>query len=121
MRKELGLSFDAVVAIHVARVNSMKDHESFLAAMAEVPNVEGLLAGAGTESLSVPTNAKALGLRRDVNRLYAAADVVVSTSVYAEGFSNIIAEGMSCGLVPFTTDAGDARLIVGDVGRIILT
>jgi len=119
VRSELGISNDAVVAIHVARVNPMKDHAVFLKAVASLPDIRGLLVGAGTESLPLPNNVRALGLRRDVERLYACADLVVSTSAYAEGFSNVISEGMSAGLVPIATDVGDARTIIGDTGHII--
>ena len=52
-------------------------------------------------------------------RLYAAADVVASTSAFGEGFSNAIAEGMSAGLIPVATDVGDARRIVGDTGFVV--
>jgi glycosyltransferase involved in cell wall biosynthesis len=52
-------------------------------------------------------------------RLYAAADIVVSTSAFGEGFSNAIAEGMSAGLLPIATDVGDARRIIADTGRVV--
>lgn len=119
LRAELALPDDAVVAIHVARLNPMKDHASFLKAMQALPHLRGLLVGAGTESLDLPGNLRALGLRTDVARLYRCADIVVSSSAFAEGFSNVLAEGMSSGLVPVATDVGDARLIVGDTGRVV--
>lgn len=119
VRAELGMADDAVVAIHVARVDPMKDHAMFLQAMQSLPNVRALLVGAGTGSLPLPGNVQALGLRRDVDRLYASADLVVSSSAFAEGFSNAIAEGMSAGLVPIATDVGDSRIIVGPVGRMV--
>jgi glycosyltransferase involved in cell wall biosynthesis len=116
IRSGLGLREDAVVAIHVARVDPMKDHQTFLAAMATIPQVQGLMVGMDTDKLDAPSNVRALGIRTDVDRLYSAADVVVSSSAYGEGFSNVLAEGMSTGLVPMTTDTGDAQLIVGDTG-----
>ncbi len=119
LRSELGILGDEVVAIHVARVNSMKDHATLLAVIAKTPQIQWLLVGTGTGALSLPANARALGIRRDVERLYACADMVVSTSAFAEGFSNVIAEGMSTGLIPIATDVGDARLIVGDTGKIL--
>ena len=97
----------------------MKDHATFLKAMWALPAMRGLLVGAGTETLDLPDNVRALGLRTDVARLYRCADLVVSSSAFAEGFSNILAEGMSSGLVPVATDVGDARLIVGAVGEIV--
>ncbi len=116
LRRQLGIADDAVVTIHVARVDPMKDHRTFLDAMALLPTMHGLIVGLGTENLQTPPNVTAFGVRGDVDRLYAAADVVVSTSVFAEGFSNVLAEGMSAGLVPITTNIGDARLIIGEVG-----
>ncbi len=119
VRAELKIAPDAVLVIHVARVHSMKDHETFLAAMAAIPRIEAVMVGSGTERLRVPANVRALGLRRDVARIYAAGDIVVSTSAFGEGFSNAIAEGMSAGLVPIATDIGDARRIVHDTGAIV--
>jgi glycosyltransferase involved in cell wall biosynthesis len=119
VRAELGIPDHPLVALHVARVDAMKDHATFLAGMAEHPRLYGLLVGAGTEKLSVPNNVRALGLRRDVDRLYASADIVVSTSAFGEGFSNVLAEGMSAGLVPIATDVGDAQSIVGETGYLI--
>ncbi len=118
LRFEFGVPDDAVLAIHVARLNPMKDHASFLAAMQKLPQLYGLLVGAGTQTLDLPDNVTALGLRDDVARLYRCADIVVSSSAFAEGFSNVLAEGMSSGLVPVATDVGDARLIVGDTGQV---
>ena len=118
-RAELGIDPDACIAIHVARVDPMKDHSTCLAALAAVPKVTGLLVGTGTEDLPLPANVRGLGRREDVARLYAASDIALSTSAFGEGFSNALAEGMSSGLVPVTTDAGDARLIVGDTGTVV--
>jgi glycosyltransferase involved in cell wall biosynthesis len=120
VRVELGIPESALVAIHLARVDPMKDHTGFLAAMDRLPAVVGIMAGAGTQDLPARRNVYALGLRRDTNDLLAAADIVVSTSAFGEGFSNVIAEGMSSGLVPVATDVGDARLIVGETGRVVM-
>jgi hypothetical protein len=50
-RSELGIPEHATVLAHVARVDPMKDHGSFLAAMKELPELSALLVGAGTENL----------------------------------------------------------------------
>jgi glycosyltransferase involved in cell wall biosynthesis len=119
VRAELGLG-DKVVVVHVARVDPMKDHATFLAAMARLPDIFGLLIGAGTEALACPPNVRALGVQSNTERYYAAADVVASSSAFGEGFSNALAEGMSAGLVPVTTNVGDAARIVGPIGIVVV-
>jgi glycosyltransferase involved in cell wall biosynthesis len=120
VRRELGIAEDRLVLAHVARVDPMKDHAGFLAAMAELPETLALLVGAGTESLPERRNVVRLGRRDDVPRLLAAADVVVSSSAFGEGFSNVLAEGMSCGLPAVATEVGDARMIVGDAAGLLV-
>jgi len=120
MRSELGVANDHPLVIHVARVDPMKDHASLLAVASLLPNVNFLTAGFGTQSLGTTPNLRALGLRRDLPNLYAAADVVLSTSIFGEGFSNVIAEAMACGVPAVATDVGDSRRIVGDTGAIVV-
>jgi len=119
VRSELGIADDAIVLAHVARVDTMKDHGSFLAAMAKLPDLSAVLLGAGTENLPAAHNVRRLGRRHDVARLFAAADFVVSSSRFGEGFSNVLAEGMACGLPAVATDVGDAKRIVGDTGVVV--
>jgi glycosyltransferase involved in cell wall biosynthesis len=119
LRSEYGIGIDDLLVLHVARVDPMKDHSTFLAAMRMLPQVKAILVGAGTEQLELPPNVHASGLRLDVEHLYRAADIVASSSAFGEGFSNVLAEGMSSGLVPIATDVGDAKIIVGDAGMIV--
>lgn len=119
IRAELGISENRVVFAHVARVDPMKDHPAFLAAMARFPDTVGIMVGRDTQALPVQDNVVALGQRADVPRVLAAADVIVSSSAYGEGFSNALAEGMASGLVPIATDVGDAKAMLGDTGHIV--
>lgn len=119
IRASLGIAEDAIVLAHPARVDPAKDHPLFLAAMADLPDIHALLIGVGTDKLTPAPNVHLLGRRKDIPALLAAADIVVSSSAFGEGFSNIIAEGMACGLPVVATDVGDAKLIVGAAGRIV--
>lgn len=120
VRAELGIAPEAVVAVHCARVDPMKDHPTLLAAAALVPGVIFILMGAGTEALGTrPANVRALGLQNGPEAIYTAGDIVVSSSAFGEGFSNAVAEGMAAGLLPVCTDVGDARAIVGATGPIV--
>jgi glycosyltransferase involved in cell wall biosynthesis len=119
VRRELGIPEEAIVLAHVARLDPMKDHAGFLQAMTQLSDLHALLVGAGTDSLTAPPNVHRLGRRSDIPRLLAAADFIVSSSAFGEGFSNALAEGMACGLPPIATDVGDAVIIVGDSGLVI--
>ncbi|MCC6468878.1 MAG: glycosyltransferase [Alphaproteobacteria bacterium] len=119
LRQSLGLAPDAPVVIHVARVDPMKDHATLFAAFAQVPTATLLLVGHGTERLAAPPRVLGLGERADVPALLAAGDLAVSSSAYGEGFSNALAEAMAAGLPAVATDVGDARLILGDTGRLV--
>lgn len=119
LRSELGIGDQAIVLAHIARVDPMKDHANMLAAAAQLPGTHTLLVGAGTENLPDAPRVHRLGRRTDVPRILASADFVVSSSAFGEGFSNVLAEGMACGLPAVATDVGDARLIIGDTGLVV--
>ena len=119
MRMHLALTDDKFVVIHVARVDPMKDHASLVAVAGALPDIQFMMAGAGTEKIDAPPNLKALGHRPDIHELYAAADLLLSTSIFGEGFPNAIAEAMACGVPVVATDVGDSRRIIGNTGVIV--
>lgn len=119
VRAALGIAPDRPLVAQVARVDPMKDYDGLLAAFASVPEVDALLVGEGTERLPAGARLHRLGRRADVADLLCAADLIVSSSAFGEGFSNALAEGMACGLPAVATDVGDARIVVGDSGVVV--
>lgn len=119
VRAELGFGRADGVALHAARVDLMKDHPTLLAAAAGLPELRFVLIGEGTERLALPPNVRALGRRDDPERFASAADIVVSSSAFGEGFSNALAEGMAAGLVPVATRVGDSTALLGEDGRLV--
>ncbi len=118
-RAALGLDDATPVVAHVARVDPMKDHETFLAALDQLNGTVALLIGKGTEGLPDRPGLERLGGRTDVAELLPAADLIVNSSAFGEGFSNAIAEGMAAGLPAVATDVGDARAIIGETGIVV--
>ena len=119
VRKELNIPDDAFAVTMVARRDPQKDHETFIKAIDLIPGAIGVLSGKGTEEFADQANLRRLGVREDIERIYAGCDIVGLCSAFGEGFPNVLVEGMSAGLAPIATDVGDCALIVGDVGEIV--
>ena len=111
----------------------MKDHATFLHAARQIadcyPQVVFVLCGSEInwdnsafvsviESLNLRPWVRLLGPRSDIERVFSTFDLAASASL-SEGFPNIVAEAMACGLPVVVTDAGDSALIVGEAGVIV--
>ncbi len=119
VRNEHGVALDRPVFAVAARVDPMKDYPVLLSALEQLPDFTAIVMGEGTEALPSLPNLIRIGRSNDVPRLFAAADLIVSSSAYGEGFSNAIAEGMACGLPAVATNVGDAGRIIGKTGAVV--
>lgn len=61
-------------------------------------------------------NVHILGVRTDINRIYAAGDIILCTS-FSEGINQTLLEGMSCGLIPVMTAVGEYRNMTKNCGE----
>jgi glycosyltransferase involved in cell wall biosynthesis len=133
LRKEWGLSDDTTVIGLAARLDPMKDHDTFIKAAAILANscsdVRFVCVGEGNPDFvaALKENAKTAGLggriiwagtRHDMCRVYNAFDIATLTSSYGEGFPNTIGEAMACGKRCVVTNVGDAAFVVGSTGLI---
>lgn len=144
LRASLEIPDSAFVVGLVARVDPLKDHATFFAAIAEdvaadpLNGTYYLLAGTGTAQGSAQSPGELdvridaliashpqltqrivrLGERRDVVDVLNACDVISMTS-RSEGSPNIVTEAMACALPCVVTDVGDAARIVGDSGIVV--
>ncbi len=132
-RRKLGYSSLDMVIGMVGRLDPVKDHSTFIKASAYLidknPHFRFLIVGDGSDDYSnrirseisragLDTVFQILPAERDPVPVYNALDICVSASV-GEGFSNVIAEAMSCGVPSVVTDVGDSGMIVGETGRVI--
>ncbi|HEY7424193.1 MAG TPA: glycosyltransferase, partial [Gemmataceae bacterium] len=94
IRQEIGVGADDLVLLQVARLDYLKDHATALRTLSQIrkarPDARLVLAGEGPERgaiqeliqrLGLSANVRLLGLRSDVARLLAAADVFLLTSI----------------------------------------
>ena len=118
----------------VGRLNPQKDHRNFLKAAAllvrERNDVRFVCVGDGPpqEQAALQDFGKALGLtdcliwgkaQERVSYIYNALDLLVSSSAYGEGFSNVIGEAMACGVPCVATDVGDSGFVMGEFGELV--
>lgn len=133
-RRALGIGDDAFVVLLPARYHPMKDHATFLAAAALFaearPEARFVMVGDGVlpsngqlanmiAAYGVADRLLLLGERPDLASLYSAADVVTLSSSFGEGFPNVLAEAMCCGVACVATRIGDAADIIGATGAIV--
>ena len=132
-RSILGVGETTLLVGIVGRYHRMKDHGTFLAAAAHVrrhlDDVRFVMVGAGMTWRNTALSDRIdlyglrnclilLGSRNDVPNLMAGLDCLALTST-SEGFPNVLGEAMASGVPCIATDAGDARVIVGDTGNIV--
>jgi glycosyltransferase involved in cell wall biosynthesis len=133
LRLQWGLSATTPVVGIVARLDPIKDHETFLRAAALVhnarPDVRFVCVGDGdvtyrrqlldrTRALGLETVVHWTGTDHRVTAVMSAFDVLCSSSL-AEGFSNVVGEAMACGTPCVVTDVGDSAGVVADCGTVV--
>lgn len=134
-----GLEFpvgDGPIIGRVGRLVPVKDYGTFLEAaqnlLKERPDARFVIVGGGPSKMrkKIQRNIEALGLNGKVHLLghqddlppiYTTMDIHTSSSAYAEGFPNVVAESMACGVPNVVTDTGDSGKIVGPVGLTVPT
>lgn len=141
VRFEAGIAPDAPVVALVARFQDVKGHDTFQEMARQValqiPEARFIVAGENTQSGAdnryrerilataqsdplLRSRLKYIGFRADVERVYAAADVVVCSSRF-ESFGLSVVEAMACGRpVVSTNQGGPAETVVpGETGLLV--
>jgi glycosyltransferase involved in cell wall biosynthesis len=124
VRRELGVVNDELVIMQVARLDALKDHatavRTFHRVWQRVPGARLVIVGEGPESSAIERHVRQLGLsaavqllgvRSDVPRLLAGADVCLLTSV-SEGIPLTLIEAMAAGLPVVATRVGGVDEVV---------
>jgi glycosyltransferase involved in cell wall biosynthesis len=126
LRQELGIPPDAMVIGSIGRLETVKNYQLALKALALLDADGGplpllVLAGDGSERATLETLASELGVasrvmflgwRADAERLYGAFDLFTLAS-RSEGTSISLLEAMSAGVCPIVTDVGGNSAVLG--------
>jgi glycosyltransferase involved in cell wall biosynthesis len=118
IRQELGLGATDLMIVQVARLDYLKDHVTAIRALERVvqsrTDARLVLVGEGPERDAIQEQVnqrnlgpyvRLLGLRADVGRLLAAADLFLLTSI-SEGIPLTVIEAMAAGLPVVSTQVG---------------
>ena len=131
-RAGLALDDDMPVIGHFARLDPMKDHETFLQAIRLLMlrrAVTALCIAVGTArdvaafdrrvaELGLATVVKRIDPTSQIQQIYPACDVYCLSSSFGEGCPNVLLEAMACGVPCVATDVGDAEVLVGALGDV---
>jgi glycosyltransferase involved in cell wall biosynthesis len=131
-RKKYNIRENDILIGMVARINHVKGYPVLAQAaynlLKKYSNVHFFTIGSGNTSIKNECEVTLgnfnndrfvwLGLQSCVENIYSGLDIVTSAS-FVEGFSNSIAEAMSCELPCVVTDVGDNDFIIGSTGILV--
>jgi len=134
MRRLWGIEPHQKVVGIVGRLDPMKGHPIFLEACAKLssiePNLRFVCVGEGrrdyrmhliglADELGLLDKVLWVGPYEDMPAVYSAFQLCCSSSIFGEGFPNVVAEAMACGVPCVVTDVGDSARVVGDRGLVV--
>lgn len=133
VRSEWGIQDHEQVIGIVGRLDPVKDHPTFLQAVTSLMQKRNHLrfvcVGDGpteysdwllqlTRSLKLTEHVIWLAGRSNMSAVYNGLDLLVNSST-TEGFSNVIAEAMACGVPCVATNVGDSAWLMGNLGEVV--
>lgn len=128
----LGLPSERFLVGNIARAHPMKDHGTFVRAIAGLRamgiDAHGVLIGDGHEQGVAQHVATELGItpmittsnaRADIDRLMPGFDLFLLSSAWGEAFPLVVAEAMASGVPAIATDVGDCAWLLGDPQMVV--
>lgn len=134
VRSELGIDASTLLVVQVGHLNRKKAPRTFVRSIAAltklVPKTVGILVGKGklrgpceelAAELGLGERMRLLGFRRDIQDVYAAADVVVCSSTDSEGLTGVLREALAMErpVVATAVDGNPELVRPGETGSLV--
>lgn len=134
IRDEFKFDINEPILGMIGRFHPQKDHIGLLKSLSivkkNIPKFKFILVGFNMndknqilkqeiKSQDLESNIILLDQRNDIPFIMNSLDINVLSSSSGEGFPNVLAEAMACGIPCITTDVGDAKLIVSQTGWVV--
>ena len=134
IRSEFNIPIKATIIGIIARHDKMKGIEYFIQAaflfLHSNPNVYFFIIGSGPKKYSKKLQALTKNSKfsksfiwheksNDIRSYHALFDIFTSSSIYGEGFPNVLAESLLCENICVATDVGDSSFLLKDVGFVV--
>ncbi|MCH9769308.1 MAG: glycosyltransferase, partial [Gammaproteobacteria bacterium] len=133
-RQQYNIDEQTLLIGHVARFHPMKGHSILLQAFQKIlvwqPDAVLVMCGrlVSSANAQLKTKLSQLGLENqvillaeysDLASLYPALDLLVQSSLWGEGFPNVLGEAMACEVPCVVTNVGDSGRIVDQAGYVV--
>ncbi len=125
------LKKNKIILSLVGRFHKKKGHEFFLKVFRDYTkknneNIKLILIGSSLNNkdkliklinqLQISNNVILMENTKYINHIYSITDLLISPSIYGEGFPNVVAESMACNTPCLVSNSGDSKNIIGDCG-----
>ncbi len=134
LRQELGVNPETILIGQLARYHPMKNQTGFIQAAGKLSRdgieahfvmvgqdvtLENAVLADAVKREALEGRVHLLGRKDNIYAIEAALDILTSASSYGEGFPNVVAEAMACGVPGVVTDVGDSAYLVGETGLVV--
>ena len=135
IRRKYSITTNTILIGMVARYTPLKDHVTLLKSLSLFNNFKQnwicILSGRGMNhsnyelveminSLNLSKKVRLIGTQTNINEIYNSLDLHILSST-SEGFPNCLIEALSSGVPCISTNVGDAKFILKDLGWVINT
>lgn len=125
-RRKYNILDKEILISNIGRYDPQKDHDTFIKASEELIkknfNVKFLLIGKDVKNIIINNKYREkyifFDFQKDLKKIYSAIDILVLSSKYGEGTSNVILEAMSMSIPCIATRVGDNEKIVSKSGLL---